>query len=141
MSIFATLYSAEPLNPALALAICFPTDIVVVEPPRAHVALQALHATAIFSEPSPFDLDVIGISPRVAIYFALDIHHSIAARGTLVAAVKAFLETVHGDVVVTYLDEIIVRRIASMAACVHRHAGMLPDNEDHWVIVSSIDYV
>jgi hypothetical protein len=140
-SICAALYSTEALNPALALAICFPAHIVVVEPPRAHVALKALHATASLPEPSLVDLAVIGLNPRVAIHFALEIRHSTTARATLVAAVNRFLETVQGDVVVTYLDEIIVRRIGSMAACVHRYTAMLPGDNGTWTIVSSIDEI
>ena len=139
MSLFSILHAVEPSSPEAALAAAFPGAAVTSESPLAYVTKEALHATARRSERTPFDLEVIGIHPNVSIYFALDKFRSAEARETLVTAVRNFLSTTHGDVVVKYLDDTIIKRIGTASICVTRYADMLPVGNADWTIVPEIE--
>src|SRR5438874_1980832 len=129
MSLFAILRSTAPMTPEETLAAAFPGLPVGSASPRAHVMTEFLHATSMIDEPSPFAMELYGIIPHTDIFFRLDMENSIEARTHLADAVRHFLGAVTGDVVVSYLDKIVVKRIGSTKLCANDYADMVPKED------------
>src|SRR6266581_4587944 len=113
MSLFAILRSAAPMTPEETLAAAFPGLPISATPARAHVVTEFLDATSMIDEPSPFAMELYGIIPITDIYFGLNMDHSLEARAHLAQALRFFLSIVTDDVVVSYLDKIVIKRIGS----------------------------
>jgi hypothetical protein len=111
MSIFATLYATEPATPREALRMAFPgSDIVDGTPPR--VTTPGVDASSWVPSPPSFHEELIGFAPAVLVYFVLDKFDTVTARRDLSAAVRSFLRSSRGDVVLCYLDDPILKRDA-----------------------------
>jgi hypothetical protein len=140
MSLFSILYATEPAAPAAALAVAFPGSAIVPEPPQAHVSTDLLDATATFSGDPRFAREELGVDPTVEVYVTLNKLCSAAARHALAHMVRTFLRSVRGDLVVTYLDDIAIKRVGTIATCAERFADMLP-HPAGWRLVPSIEHL
>lgn len=114
MSIFATLYAAEPPDPEEALRMAFPRSAITEGAPL-RVTTPGVDASSWVPPQPNFHEELIGFAPAVLVYFALDKSDTAAARQDLSAAVRSFLGASRGDVVLCYLDVPILKRDAGGA--------------------------
>jgi hypothetical protein len=84
------------------------------------------------------DLELFGFEPAISIYFAIDKERATEARQQLAAAIRSFLSSATGDVAVTYLDTLVVKRIGQTAVCAAAYSDMLPDGGAGWTTVPEL---
>lgn len=138
MSLFAILYSTDPTTPDGALSAAFPEQATQSGSDLVRVQTDALDAMASRRPRPNFDLELFGFEPAVSIYFAIDKEHSMDARPQLAAAVRNFLLSTRGDVVVMYLDVLVLKRLAGTAVCATAYSDLVPDDGRDWAIVSEL---
>ena len=105
MSLFAILYTADELSPEQAIAKLFPGQAA---PPHE------LSARASAIKTKNFIREDCGVAARTQVYFTLDKERSDAARQALGAAVRAFVASTDGDMVLLYHDTAVVRRVGAV---------------------------
>ena len=136
MSIFATLYATEPASPRDALRMAFPGATVIEDtPPR--VTTTGVDASSWVPPQPNFHEELIGFTPAVVVYFVLDKSDTATARRDLSAAVRSFLRSSRGDVVLCYLDDPILKRDASGACYQSAHGEFVEGPE--WREVSRVE--
>ena len=138
MSLFAILYAANPPTPEGAIVAAFPGQVVQTGSTLSRVQTEALDAVASRRPKPNFDLELLGFEPTVSIYFAIDKEHSVEARRQFAAAVRNFLLNAKGDVIVTYLDTLVLKRVEETAVCVTSYSDLIPDDGLHWSIVPEL---
>ena len=100
MSLFAILYSADDLTPEQVIGQLFPDGTL---PPELDVSVGLV-------KPKNYILQDVGVPARVEVYFTLDKERAGAARRAPGAAVRAFVGTTTGDLVLMYYETPVVRR-------------------------------
>ncbi|MBC7976016.1 MAG: hypothetical protein H7138_13675 [Myxococcales bacterium] len=138
MSLYSVLYATNPSTPEAAIAAAFPEHVVQVASDRSMVQTNALRASARPRTRPNFDLELLGFEPAVSIYFAIDKDRSAEARQQLAAAIRAFLDGTSGDVALTYLDTLVLKRLGDTAICAASYADMLPNRAAGWTIVPEL---
>lgn len=139
MSLFAILYATNPSTPEAALAAALPGHEVQTDRDRSRVETDVLDVSAMRQTRPNFDLELFGFEPAISIYFAIDKWRSTEARQQLAAAVRNFLSSTPGDVVVTYLDTIVLKRLGETAVCASAYADMLPHGGTGWTTVPELE--
>jgi hypothetical protein len=136
MSIFATLYATEPTDPREALRMAFPVA-TIIEDDLFRVTTSYMNASSKTPSHPNFHEELIGFDPAILIYFILDKADTFMARQDLSAAVRSFLGSSHGDVVVCYFDFPILKRDAQGSYYKTSYEDFA--NEGEWMGVDRID--
>ena len=116
--------------------MAFPGSVITEgDPPR--VATPSVNASSWAPSQPNFHEELIGLTPAVLIYFVIDKSDTVMARNELSAAVRSFLGTSRGDVVVCYLDAPILKRDAGGACYKSSYSDFVGGGE--WVEVEQIE--
>lgn len=103
MSLFALLYTADPLSPEQVIGILVPGAT------GAKYGSPALDATARKVD-DPFVSEDLGLAAHTRVYFALDQDTLDEGHAKLAAAVRRFADATTGDLVFLYNDIAVLRR-------------------------------
>lgn len=138
MSLFAILYATEPETSEAAAAIAFPGHSRLLESNRVVVQTNAMRTSVGLRTKPNFDSELFGFEPKVSLYFAIDDLRAMEARDELAVAIRQFLGATSGDVVVTYLDVLVLKRLGDHAVCAISYADLIPADAD-WEMVPALE--
>jgi hypothetical protein len=139
MSLFAILYATEPETSDIAAATAFPGHSRTLESNRVIVQTNAMRTSVGLRTKPNFDSELFGIESKVSFYFAIDDLRATEARYELAAAVRQFLSATSGDVVMTYLDILVLKRVGDHAVCAISYADLLPAGGANWKMVPALE--